>query len=240
MFPGSTWSIQLQNPPGNGFLFNNNRPPEPPLFSMLKSDFLKAFSYASEFNWNDYVSRHLHEFLVIVCSWHQDDPAYISFDEARRALQQTDDKGRAHTIWFLSTIARSKKWASFGKLFLEKAWPRELSFQTAGTSRSFLWLLEEAGDLFPEVVQASLPYLVPISQGGPFVDHLTKPNGEEGSELPRRFPDATLMLLDKLVPGNPDQIPYNLDATVEMVAEAKPSLRQDQRWRRLKDLALHR
>ena len=227
-------------PAWNGFLFNNNRPPEPPLFSMLKSDFLKAFSHASEFNWNDSVSRRLHEFLLTGCSWHQDDPAYISFAEARRALQQTDDKGRAHTIWFLSTIARGKKWASFGKLFLEKAWPKELSFQTARTSRSFLWLLEEAGDLFPEVVRASLPHLVPISQGGPFVDHLTKPKGEEGSELPRRFPDATLMLLDKLVPGNPDQIPYNLDATVEMVAEAKPSLRQDSRWMRLKDLALHR
>ena len=227
-------------PAWNGFLFNNNRPPEPPLFSMLKSDFLKAFSHASEFNWNDSVSRHLHEFLLTWCSWHQDDPAYISFDEARRALQQTDDKGRAHTIWFLSIIARSKKWASFGKLFLEKAWPKELSFQTARTSRSFLWLLEEAGDLFPEVVQASLPYLVPISQGGPFVYGLTKPKGEEGSELPRRFPDATLALLDKLVPDNPDQIPYNLDVAVEMVAEAKPSLRQDQRWRRLNDLALHR
>ena len=227
-------------PAWNGFLFNNNRPPEPPLFSMLKPDFLKAFSYASEFNWNDDVSRNLHEFLVTGCSWHQDDPAYISFDEARRALQQTDDKGRAHTIWFLSTVAHSKEWASFGKLFLEKAWPRELSFQTARTSRSFLWLLEEAGDLFPEVLQTILPYLVSISQGGTFVYGLTKPKGEEGSELPRRFPDATLALLDKLVPDNPDQIPYNLDVAVEMVAEAKPSLRQDQRWRRLNDLALHR
>ena len=228
------------DPAWNGFLFKNNRPPEPPLFSMLKPNFLKAFSYASEFNWNDYVSRNLHEFLLTGCSWHQDDPAYISFDEARRALQQTDDKGRAHTIWFLSTIVHSKEWASFGELFLERAWPREARFQTERTSKQFAELANKAADAFPEVVQTILPYLVPISQGGTFVYGLTKPSGEKGSELPRRFPDATLALLDKLVPDNPGQIPYNLDATVEMVAEAKPSLRQDQRWRRLEDLALRR
>ncbi len=227
-------------PAWNGFLRNTSLP-EPELFSLLKPHFLEAFIHASKCNWNDHVSRRLHEFLVMGCSWHQDDPAYISFDEARHALQQTDDKGRAHSIWFLSRIAmNSKEWAGFAKPFLEKAWPKEESCKTERTSRAFLGLVREAGDLFPQVVQNILPYIVPISQGGTFVYSLTRQNGEEGVEPPRRFPDATLALLDKLVSDTPDQIPYNLDVAVEMIAEAKPSLRQDGRWRRLKDLALRR
>ena len=132
------------------------------------------------------------------------------------------------------------KWQRFGKHFLERAWPREARFQTERTSRAFLGLVEESGDLFPEVAQTILPYLVPVPHGDMFVRSLTRQSDKNGSELTRQFPDATLALFDKLVPDNPDQIPYNLDAAVEMVAEAKPSLRQDSRWRRLEALTLHR
>jgi len=224
----------------NGFLYDT-RLPEPKLFSLLKPSFLKVFVSASEWKWDDYVSQSLHEFLVIGCSWHQDDPTYISFDEARRALQQTDDKGRAHAISRLAKdVMNSQEWTSFGKPFLEKAWPREVRFQTEQTSRMFVAWAGKTGDLFPEVVQGIRPYLVPISDSDMFAHDLVQQHDGEGSELPRRFPDATLTLLDKLLPDNPDRIPYNLDAVVEMVAEAKPSLRQDRRWQRLRDLALRR
>ena len=57
--------------------------------------------------------------------------------------------------------------------------------------------------------------------------------------LPTRFPEATLKLIDKIIPDDPDQVPYDLDSLIEMIAEAKPSLCQDSRWRRLKALVLH-
>ena len=226
----------------NGFLYAN-RLPESELFSLLKPHFLQMFIPTPSRVWDDFALQRLHEFLVIGCFWHQDDPAYISFDETRRALQQTDDEGRVYSIDSLNRDILNRdrgRWQRFGKPFLERAWPQEMRCQTERTSRAFLWLVEEAGDLFPEVVQSILPYLVPISQDGPFVYDLTRQNGEEGAEPLRRFPDATLTLLDKLVSDNPDQIPYGLEAAVEMIVEAKPSLRQDSRWRRLKDLALRR
>ena len=227
-------------PAWNGFLYAR-RPPGPELFLLLKPYFLQMFNHTTGRVLDGRALQGLHKFLVIGCFWHQENPAYISFDEARRALQQTDEEGRAHSINFLNRPILNgdrEKWKRFGKPFLERAWPREARFQTERTSRAFLGLVEEAGDLFPEVVQTILPYLVPISQGGTFVYGLTRQNGEEGVAPPRRFPDATLALLNKLVSDNPDQIPYNLDATIEMVAEAKPSLRQDGRWRRLKDITL--
>ena len=230
---GSAW---------NGFLYAN-RLPESGLFSLLKPHFLQMFIPTPNRVQDDFALQRLHEFLVIGCFWHRGNRSYISFEEARRALQQTDDEGRAYSIESLNRDILNRdrgRWQRFGKPFLERAWPQEMLCQTERTSRAFLRLVEEAGDLFPEVVQTVLPYLVPISQDGPFVYDLTRQNGEEEVELPRRFPDASLALLDKLVSDNLDQIPYGLEAAVEMIVEAKPSLRQDSRWRRLKDLALRR
>ena len=129
-------------------------------------------------------------------------------------------------------------WRRFGKLFLEKAWPKESRFQTEQTSQHLVDLAERAGDFFPEVARTILPYLVPSSQNVGFVSFLARQNDDEMGGLPTRFPDATLMLIDKIIPDDPDRVPYDLDLLTEMIAEANPILRQDSRWRRLKALAL--
>ena len=215
----------------NGFLYDNQLP-KPELFSLIKSDFLNAIVHAAG-------RERLHEFLVLGCFWHQDYGPYITFGETRQVLQNTNDSGRAHSLWFFTRIIdKNDAWRRFGKLFLEKAWPKESRFQTEQTSQHLVALAKGAGDFFPEVVQTILPYLVPSSQNGRFVSSLARQSDEEMGRLPTRFPDATLMLIDKIIPDDPDPVPYNLDLLTEMIAEATPSLRQDSRWRRLKALAL--
>ncbi len=199
-------------PAWNGFLYDD-RLPGTELFSLLKPHFLQRFIHTPKRVWDGRAPQRLHAFLVIGCFRHQDNPAYISFDEARRALQQTDDEGRVHSINSLNRYILNGdrgKWQRFSKHFLERAWPREARFQTERTSRAFLGLVEESGDLFPEVVQTILPYLVPVPHDDMSVRRLTRQRDKNGSELPRQFPDATLALFDKLVPDNPDQIPHNL------------------------------
>ena len=215
----------------NGFLYDNQLP-RPELFSLMKSDFLNAIVHLAEW-------ERLHEFLVLGCFWHQNNDAYITFEETRQILQKTNDSGRAHSLWFFTRIVKENHvWRRFGKPFLERAWPKESRFQTEQTSHHFVNLAEWAGDFFPEVVQTILPYLVPISQDVS-VYSLARQSDEEMGGLPTQFPDATLMIIDKIIPDDPDHVPYNLDLLTEMIAEAKPSLRQDRRWRRLKALALH-
>ena len=229
-------------PAWNGFLYDNKLP-APALFSLLKPHFLNVFAHASKWNGGDHTFRRLHEFLVIGCFRHGKRPAYISYDEVRRALQQTDDKGRAHSI---NCISRARlhgdrtKWKRFGKPFLRRAWPTETRCQTHLTSRQLVALAQKAGDSFPEVVEAILPFLVPFSHSNLFVHGLTRQSDEGDEALATRFPDAALALIDKLVPDGPDQLPYNLGSTVEMIAEKKPSLRKDRRWRRLNEIALQR
>ena len=171
---------------------------------------------------------------------HQDNDAYITFEEARQVLQKTNASGRAYSLWsFTRIVEENHAWRRFGKLFLEKAWPKESRFQTEQTSQHLVDLAERAGDFFPEVVRAILPYLVRIFQDGDvLLNGLAERNDGEVDGLPTRFPDATLMLIDKIIPDDPDRMPYNLDSLIEMISEAKPRLRQDSRWRRLKDLAL--
>jgi len=111
--------------------------------------------------------------------------------------------------------------------------------QTEETSQHLVALAKGAGDFFPEVVRTILPYLVPSSQNGGFVSSLARQSDEDMGGLPTRFPDATLMLIDKIIPDDPDPVPYELDSLTEMIAEARPSLRQDSRWRRLQALTLH-
>ena len=229
-------------PAWNGFLCDN-RLPEPALFSLLKPHFLNVFAHASKWNGGDPTFRRLHEFLVNGCFRHGEIPAYISYDEVRRALQQTDDKGRAHSI---NCIIRARfhgdrtKWRRFGKPFLRRAWPTETRCQTHLTSWQLVALAQKAGDSFPEVVEAILPFLVPFSRSNLFVHGVTRQSDEGDEALATRFPDAALALIDKLVPDGPDQLPYNLGSTVEMIGEKKPSLRKDRRWRRLNEIALQR
>ena len=224
-------------PAWNGFLYD--RLPKPELFSLIKSDFLNAIFHAARWNWDDRPLQRLHEFLVLGCFWCQGHDVYITFEETREVLQKTNDSGRVHSLRFFTRIVnKNHAWRRFGKLFLERAWPKESRFQTEQTSWQFVELAKGAGDFFPEVVQTILPYLVPISQNVGFVYYLARQSDEEMGGLPTRFPDATLTLLNKLISEDSDQVPYDLDSVIEIIAEAEPRLRQDSRWRRLKGLTL--
>ena len=212
--------------------FSDDWLPGPELFSLIKSDFLNAIVHAAG-------RERLHEFLVLGCFWHQDYGPYITFEETRQVLQKTNASGRAHSLWFFTRIIdKNDAWRRFGKPFLERAWPRETRFQTEETSQHLVALAKGAGNSFPKVVQTILPYLVPSSQNSGFVSSLARQSDEDTDGLPMRFPDATLMLINKMIPDDPDQVPYDLDSLIEMIAEAEPSLRQNSRWRRLKALAL--
>ncbi len=137
----------------------------PELFALLKPHFLKAFPYSSAWAWDDAPIHRLNEFLVVACYWNLKSHRYISYAEARLALQQATEEGREHAIWFLGNVVGDLgEWKKFGKPFVEKAWPRERKFQTTTSSRNFAHLAEEAGDHFPDVVKTILPLLGPVDQ----------------------------------------------------------------------------
>ena len=142
----------------NGFPYD--RLPEPELFSLIKSDFLNAIVHVARRN-------RAHEFLVLGCFLHQDNDAYITFEEARQVLQKTSDSGRSHSLWFLLTqfIDENHAWRRFGKLFLEKAWlgkgvafPDRADIAVSCRTSSKGWrLLPRGGTDYPSIYGSNLP-----------------------------------------------------------------------------------
>ena len=144
-------------PAWNGFL-HSNQLPNAELFRLLKPHFLKLFRCISSWAWSDGPVHRLNEFLVIACYWNKKDARYVSYDEARVALQNTDEEGRSQAAWFLGTIVRDQKaWKSFGKPFIQNAWPREARYQTERASQQFALMAEDAGNHFPDVAQTIIP-----------------------------------------------------------------------------------
>ena len=225
-------------PAWNGLLYGEGLP-GPALFSLLRPHFLEVFGYASDWKWDDEGHRVLHEFLVCGCLWRKEHEVYLTFEETHRALQLTDDNGRSHSIIFLTDLIETAQasWHQFGKPFLDEAWPKETNLQTEDTSLNLARLAGVTGDNFPEAVQTVLPRLVQIYGDSWFLYRVVSRGGNEEIELAKEFPEATLGLVDKLVPDNPPEMLFDLNLILEKIAEAKPSLRQEWKWGRLKRIA---
>ena len=225
-------------PAWNGLL-HRKRLPSPRLFSLIRTCFLEVFSYTHNWKWNDQGLRVLHEFLVCGCLWRKHDEVYLTYSEVHRALQQTNDSGRAQSIEYLTDLIERNQasWHEFGKFFLDEAWPKETRFQTESTSIRLAQLAGVTGDDFPEAVQTIFPRLVPIYGDSWFLYRVVSRGGEEEFELATRFPEATLVLVNKLVPDNPPEPLFDLDFILEKIATVEPNLRQDWRWRKLKRIA---
>lgn len=168
------------------------------------------------------------------CYWNHKGRRYVSYAEARTVLRFVDDAARAHAIWFLAT-AFIDSWKSFGKPFIQKAWPLESRFQTADVSQQFAFLAEQADDRFPDVVQTVLHLIVPVRQLDTLF-HQAIRQTDQGS-LASRFPAAMLDLLDRLASDDLEYAPYGLETVLETIATERPRLRDDVRWKRLKGIA---
>jgi hypothetical protein len=219
----------------NGHL-HDDRMPGPALFELLKPNFLQVFQHSSSWLWDDAPLRRLGEFLVTGCYWNLKDDRYLTYAEARTALQKATRETRDHAIFMLTNIVRDlKAWKTFGKAFVEKAWPLERKYQTAATSQAFAELATEADDRFADVVKTILPLLGPVDHVDILVHRVGKEDGEVES-LATRFPAPMLAVLDRVIPDGPRTAPFNLREVLNEIADANPSLRQDNRWRRLNAL----
>ncbi len=229
---------QNAEPAWNGFL-HRRKLPIPGLFSQIRNYFLDVFSHVHNWKWNDRGLRVLHEFLVCGCLWHKYDEVYFTYSEVHRALQQTDDSGRSQSIEYLTKLIQKNhaSWQQFGQPFLDKAWPRETSFQTEETSLNLAILAVVTGDSFPDALQVILPLLGQINRDNWFLYRVMTRGGGKEYDLPTQFPMETLALINNLVPDNPPKRLIDLDLILEKITEANPSLRQDSRWQRLKGIA---
>ena len=229
----------LAEPAWNGFL-HIKRLPVQELFSQIRSDFCEVVGKLPVWSWDDSSSHTWHRMLVQACLWHRPGRRFISFDEARALLQVTTNSGRVRCLGILRSILRedNKLWRGFVKPFLEQVWPRELGIQTESTSNALAELAESAKDHFPEVVDTIVPVLTRVSKPSAVMYTFESNDENDEQSLATRFPRHTLRLFHAFVPDSPQYVPFDLHKVLEMIGDADPALRQDQRWRRLQRIAL--
>jgi hypothetical protein len=218
-------------------LAHDNELPAPETFQHIKQSFLETFRKKVAWRWEEDVARRLSQFLVVAALWHGKSHPYISFAEARAALQSASDETRVAALWQLNQFVQGERgWKKAGKKFLEKAWPKEAKYQTGDTSKQLADIAIKAGDDFPEAVATILPLLTSAEHIEMFVYYATGAEKKDQEPLAKRFPKQTIEVLNRLVAAEPQSLPYDLAAVLNMTAEAQATLRQDLQWRRLNDL----
>lgn len=216
-------------------LVHSDRIPSPRMFGKLRQEFFAAFEDATHWAWDQHEKNRLVDFLLETSRLHPGKRVYPSPREVRVALRLLDEPTRSHALWSLARIAQEPgQWRKWVRRFFKEAWPREIRFQTPQASGQLAHLAQSCEEDFPDAVSVILPFVVPTEQ----LD-LTTNRMAQGGELAlaKRFPAATLDLLDRLLSDVQSTAPYDLGAVLDLVAAGAPSLKADRRWRRLRRIS---
>lgn len=159
----------------------------------------------------------------------------VSSAELREILVEGDEDLRGQILWHLQSWSQDavRKWGARLVPFLSDVWPNHRALRTPEMSARLTDLAMASGDLFPQVVEAILPRLVPV-RGGMLRNILLK-SAADGDPA-RHYPAAMLDLLWAILAEDTALWPYRVEELLDLLAEA-PETRADPR---LSELRLRR
>lgn len=156
----------------------------------------------------------------------------VTSAELRAILVEADDDLRGQVLWHLQhwSADTEAKWRARLVPFLLDVWPNHRALRTPEMSTRLTDLAMESGDIFPQVVEAILPRLVPV-RGGMLREFRLR---LEGNDHPVRiYPAATLDLLWAILAEDVSLWPYKIEELLDLLAEA-PETRADPRLSELR------
>ena len=231
---------QKAEPAWEAFLFGNQLP-SPGLFKLIKPAFLDALRVSANWSWEDRATRRLGQFVVVAVGSSWEGTKYITSQEAREALQSTDDEGRLGALdQVRSMLSENHKWHAFGARFFREVWPKEATCQTSMTSRSLVDIAVAADDNFPDAIEAVLEFMRPTKNLDTLIYRWKRGRNEDRPSIAEAFPKATIKSLAHLIEDDPFSLPFDLDSILRITAEACPELRSTADWRGLDDLTKRR
>ena len=215
----------------NGILRSGNLP-SADVFSHLKPQFLKLFDKMNdEWKWED---RHENAYKsacrwVSVLCFHYEQAGVFSYKDAANCLKRVSPSGISYA---LSVFGDVKEYPDFVLEFIKQALPKELSRQNETTMGAFIHILEKSGEHFPKflgVVKEFLGKMKGAHLYGFYRDKNDHP-------IAKKFPHETLELLDIILGSNPNNVPWSLPDILKIIIESNPSLADDRRYERLRNL----
>lgn len=143
----------------------------------------------------------------------------ITSAELREILVVSDDGLRSQILWHLEhwSADTKRKWRGRLMPFLKDVWPNHRAMRTPEMSARLVDLALASGDLFPEVVEAILPRLVPV-RGGMLRGFILR---EEAKNHPTLvYPTAMLDLLWATLAEDTTLWPYKTEDILDILSEA--------------------
>ena len=236
LLPMLAFEHPASEPAWNGFL-HAGRNPTPVLAETLKPMLLVLFPWVEQKPWDRDLPKIAANWLCWMFIFKRDEPDGLTKKEMRNALRAMSDATRNRVIFWLGLVGQKNGngWIELVVPFLRNVWPRERVYRTASSVGSWISLLDDTGNSFPDVYAAVKQFLVAIETDRHLFYRFTKEVGEE-EPLTARFPEATLDLVHTVTPNVLSSPPYELPKILPVIVEAKPKLKSDQRYLRLIDL----
>jgi len=175
---------------------------------------------------------------VLLAGWRSPEGAsepLISDHELHEILVHADEELRGQIMFHLEqwSTQEPELWADKLLPFLVEVWPRQKALRTPRDSARLADLALSHPDLFPEIVNAILPHIVPIQDTALW----TTPWLDEENQLVLEHPVNLLDLLWAILPEDVSNWPYRTEAVLEGLTnqtgtEDDPRLTElKRRWR---------
>lgn len=151
----------------------------------------------------------------------------------RDILLNADDDFRSNTLWHLERWSQKKEeggWGAKLPVFLSEVWPRHKKAKSPRISARLCDLAFSDAAIFSKIKDIVLPLASEINQEHIMFHNLTNAN----NNIVDQFPEKTLALLFAVLPQNVSAWPYGIEATLERIGVADPSLLSDGRLVELK------
>jgi hypothetical protein len=156
----------------------------------------------------------------------------VSSAELREMLVEGNNDLRRQLLLHLQNWSQDAKgkWRARLVPFLTEVWPNHRALRTPEMSAYLSNLAMASGDLFPQVVDAILPRLVPL-RGGMLRDMFIEPDAEDHPAL--HYPALMLDLLWAILAEDMSLWPYKVEEVLDLLAEV-PETRADPRLSELR------
>ncbi len=144
----------------------------------------------------------------------------VSSAELREILVESDDDLRGQVLWHIEhwSVDREGRWRARLVPFLTDVWPNHRSVRTPEMSTRLVDLAMASDDLFPQVVAAIQPRLVPV-RGGMLRGFMLKSEAEDHPATVH--PVAMLDLLWAILAEDASLWPYKIEDILAVLSEAE-------------------
>ena len=152
---------------------------------------------------------------------------YITNEEFRDVLVQTDEEFRFYVLLHIETLSRhDNKWKSLLPEFLKDVWPYQRKANSSAVSAYLCDLVFSNEELFPELVEI-------------IITRLAKIDGHdwrwpEAEDFGKKHPRQTLDLLCVVLPDSVLAWPYEIGDVLTSISEGEPTLVTNDKFLELK------